>query len=50
MPGSIVDEPFTARYVAPNRGLPVNRLRMKAADALNALCPDVYSAKGGVAI
>ena len=35
--------------VAPKRGLPVKRRSTVAAAALNALWPEVYSAKGGVA-
>jgi hypothetical protein len=48
-PGSMADVPGAMVTLAPKRGLPVNSRNTVAAAALNALWPDVYSAKGGVA-
>jgi|SRR6185312_15573243 len=47
-PGSILDEPTGNVTDAPNVSLPVNSLRISAPAALNALCPELYSGKGGV--
>src|SRR5260370_646501 len=46
--GSMSDEPAANVAENPNWSLPVNRCSTSAAAALNVLCPDTNSGKGGV--
>lgn len=48
IPGSTDELPAGKVTDAPKRSLSVNRLRISAAAALNMLCPELCSAKGGV--
>src|SRR5881409_2796585 len=47
-PASIRELPARKTVEAPNRSLPVNRLRISAPAALKLLCPDENSGNGGV--
>src|SRR6266550_1418158 len=48
IPGCTFDEPAATVAEPPKSSLPVNDLRMVAAAALKALCPEQYSGNGGV--
>jgi hypothetical protein len=47
-PGSILEEPASTIATAPSVSLAVNDFKISALAALKALCPDTYSANGGV--
>lgn len=49
-PGSIIELPGGNVTESPSRSLPVDAASTSAPAALKALCPDTYSAKGGVGI
>ena len=48
IPGSTRELPAATVTEAPKASLPVNRFKISAPAALKALCPEIYSWKGGV--